>query len=181
MGSLSVCFDDDELRLIRLGRKSSHFLPHRPATLPAPGTRLDGLEAYRISLQSWRLFQDGALRIDYRVGGSRDVRLGFEESRRLVTLASESWIPPRQMSRWASRFDLIVLDIRSKAMSAVTQADAVCGGFRSLMELSNRWDQIHRSCGSAVDTNPTVWILLFRYSPRQTQQTEYVEVNNDHR
>jgi hypothetical protein len=176
MGRQLLSFDDEDLTLVRSGHKDAHIVARRPGPVPAPGDAIRGYEAFRISMQSWRIFQDGVLRVDYRVGGSRRVEVGLVAAKRLVTLASESWIPAWQMGDWASRFALLIRQVTEKRLAEVTEAEAVRGGFRSLLDFAQKWDQTHRT--HPVDTNSMIWVVCFEYEP-DTNDASFVEYESD--
>lgn len=176
MGRNLLSFDDDALALVRSGHKDVHIVTRRPGPMPEPGDALRGYEAFRISMQSWRIFQDGVLRVDYRVGGSRRVEVGLGAAKRLVTMASESWIPAWQMGDWASRFALLIRQVTEKRLVEVTDAEAVRGGFRSLLDFAQQWDRTHRT--HPVDTNDLVWVVCFEYE-QDTDDTPFVEYESN--
>lgn len=128
------------------------------------GERLRGLEAWRITRDSWCLFQTGVLEVTYRTGlARRRVPIGFDDAKVLVQNAGESWHPPRFMFNWASRFDVVLVSVSAQRVADITEADVRAEGIATLEEYRRGWDEMNARRGFPFDSNPVVWAIETRF------------------
>jgi hypothetical protein len=170
-----IAFDNEPLTMVRNGSKrmTRRVVRGDPPGVPAardcplgrPGQRLRGLESYRITENSWCLFQDGILEVAYEIGGKRRLRLGYQDARRLVECAGPTWRPPQMMPDWASRYRVKLRSVRAEKLADITDRDAQAEGFSCASAFSQDWDRRHRLTGPPADRNPLVWVLGFTYEP----------------
>lgn len=89
------------------------------------------------------------------------------------------WRPSIHMPRWASRFDLDVLDVRLERLHDITEEDARAEGTHYFaadprnLDDGNRawfatvWDTLYRNSPGSWGSNPWVWRIAFSRAPRQ--------------
>lgn len=171
-----IPFSDDSVERMALGRKTQTRRVAKwdgPEPLPLESCpyfgdcpRVRGVEAWRITGNSWAMFQDGILEVAYRAGSaSRRIHVGFDDAHTHVPQAGDSWHAPRFMFNWASRFHILLLDWKCVRLATITEADAVAEGAASLEEFKRGWDALNAARGFPFDANPWVWALRFRFEP----------------
>jgi hypothetical protein len=112
----------------------------------------------------------------YRADGYEVVKddgYGGQEFRQDGTAASP-WQPSIFMSRWASRINLAVTNIRIERLQDISEEDAIAEGIPNRpAEESNRdefadlWDSINgKKKGCAWNDNPWVWVVEFKQEDR---------------
>lgn len=80
------------------------------------------------------------------------------------------WRSPIHMPRWASRLTLQIVDVRLERLHDMTAADARAEGCvpppgigdQTLREFRRLWGSINAKRGHGWDTNPWVWVVMFK-------------------
>ena len=107
--------------------------------------------------ETWRPYSEKEVRIEYKAGG---VIIDYPEQPDFMFYAcGEKWHSPLFMSRWASRINRIIRELRAERLLDITLADAIREGFNSIEEFLDYWDILNKKSGYGREVNPWNWVI----------------------